>query len=305
MSENKQSAAFSKNRLEHLMRKLAKKIITTTASSAADCTAVKGIDTLQLIHITDYEERRFSVIEPSICLTVEGKKIVTLGSEQYVYDNSNFLISSLDLPITTQVLEAPYNGLLFKIDLQLASELMAEIDFTLFASKPAGRGMGVSKMTPELIEAFNRLLSLADNPRDIPILSPLIQKEILYRLLTGEQGYQLWQLTGKQSRQIACAIDWIRDNYIIPLPIKDLAARSSMSVSNFYKHFRNCTAMSPLQFQKKLRLLEARWLLLSENFDVATSAYRVGYESPSQFSREYKQFFGSAPRDDIRQLEIP
>ncbi len=305
MSENKQPATSRKNIPERIMNKLARKIVSLAAASAADCTAVNGIDTLQLIHITDYEERRFSVIEPSVCLTVIGKKLVTLGNEQYVYDNSNYLISSLDLPIITQVLEAPYIGLLFKINLQLTSELLTEIDFTHFASKPAGRGMGVSKMTPELIEAFSRLLSLADNPHDIPILSPLIQKEILYRLLTGERGYQLWQITGKQSRQITHAIDWIKENYITPLPIKDLAARSSMSVSNFYKHFRNFTAMSPLQFQKKLRLLEARRLLLAENFDVATSAYRVGYESPSQFSREYKKFFGTAPSNDLRQISTP
>ncbi len=151
---------------------------------------------------------------------------------------------------------------------------------------------------------FQRLIDLLDEPRDIPILAPIIQREIFYRLLVGDQGTRLRQMAsvGSQSQQIARAIDWLKGNFSQPLRIDDLATQVNMSTSTFHHHFRTLTAMSPLQYQKWLRLTEARRLMLTENHDAATAAYQVGYESPSQFSREYGRLFGDSPLRDIMNL---
>ena len=164
--------------------------------------------------------------------------------------------------------------------------------------------MAVSEVSLPLLNAFQRLIDLLDQPEDIPILAPLIQREILYRLLMGEQGPRLRQMgaAGSQSHQIARAIDWLKANFSQPLRVDDLAAHARMSTSAFHHHFRALTAMSPLQFQKWLRLHEARRLMLTEHLDAATAAFQVGYESPSQFSREYNRLFGAPPLRDITSL---
>jgi transcriptional regulator GlxA family with amidase domain len=155
-----------------------------------------------------------------------------------------------------------------------------------------------------LLAAFQRLIDLLDEPKDIPILAPIIQREIFYRLLVGDQGTRLRQMasSGSQSQQVARAISWLMSNFAQPLRIDDLAAQVNMSTSTFHHHFRTVTAMSPLQYQKWLRLNEARRLMLAENQDAATAAFQVGYESPSQFSREYGRLFGNSPLRDITSL---
>jgi AraC-like DNA-binding protein len=225
-----------------------------------------------------------------------------------VYDANHFLITSVDLPTVTQVTKAtpekPYLGLVFKLDRREISQLMADSNLPLPREQQASRGMATGKVTLPLLTAFQRLIDLLDEPMDIPILAPIIQREIYYRLLVSDQGARLRQIVsvGSQSHQIARAIDWLKGNFTQSLRIDDLAAKAHMSASTFHHHFRSVTAMSPLQFQKWLRLTEARRLMLTENHDAATAAFQVGYESPSQFSREYSRLFGAPPSRDITYL---
>jgi AraC-like DNA-binding protein len=171
-------------------------------------------------------------------------------------------------------------------------------------AQESSRGMAIGDVTLPLLTAFQRLIDLLDEPKDIPILAPIFQREIIYRLLVGDQGARLRQMAsaGSQSRQIARAIGWLKGNFTRPLRIDDLAAQVNMSTSTFHHHFRALTAMSPLQYQKWLRLNEARRLMLTEHVDAANAAFQVGYESPSQFSREYRRFFGESPLRDITYL---
>jgi AraC-like DNA-binding protein len=246
--------------------------------------------------------------EPSICLIAQGTKRVLLGEEAYVYDLNHFLITSVDLPVVAQVIEAsrerPYFGLKLKLDPQMIAQLMVDSNLPLPRRPQAGRGMAVSEVQLPLLDAFRRLIDLLDEPQDIPILAPLVQREISYRLLVGDQAARLRQIgaAGNQSHQIARAIDWLKGNFTRTLRVGLLAAHAQMSTSAFHHHFRAMTNMSPLQFQKWLRLHEARRLMLTEHHDAATASLRVGYESPSQFSREYSRLFGAPPLRDIRSL---
>jgi AraC-like DNA-binding protein len=249
-----------------------------------------------------------AMYEPSICLTTQGGKRVMLGDDTYVYDAHHFLITSVDLPTVVQIIEAspdkPFLGLILKLDQREISQLMVDSNLPPPRPQQSSRGMATGEVTVQLLTAFHRLIELLDEPRDIPILAPTIQREICYRLLVSDQGARLRQmaLTGSQSQQIARAIYWLKSNFAQPLRIDSLAAQVNMSTSTFHHHFRQVTAMSPLQYQKWLRLNEARRLMLAENQDAAAAAFEVGYESPSQFSREYSRLFGGPPLRDISSL---
>lgn len=247
------------------------------------------------------------LMEPSIAVVVEGSKRMILGTESYDYDISRFLITSLELPATAHTLgctpNAPYLGFVLRLDFMLMSELLLQLpDIPL--EKNSSRGMLLCQTTPELLDAFSRLLALLDQPETIPVMAPLIQREIYYRLLTGEQGGPLRQMayTDSHSHKISRAINWLRDNFTEPLQIETLAGQVQMSTSNFHLHFREITAMTPLQYQKWLRLNEARRLMLTEDMDAGSAAFKVGYESASQFNREYSRLFGAPPLRDIRRL---
>lgn len=248
------------------------------------------------------------ILGPSMCLLVQGAKRVLLGEDVYVYDAHHFLITSVDLPVVAQVIEAskkkPYLGLVLELDQRAIAQLMVDSSLPPPRVQQASRGMAVSEVSLPLLNAFQRLVDLLDEPKDIPILAPLIQREILYRLLVGEQGPRLRQIgvAGSRSHQVARAIHWLKGNFTKPLRVDDLAEQARMSTSTFHHHFRALTAMSPLQFQKWLRLHEARRLMLVEHHDAATAAFQVGYESPSQFSREYSRLFGKPPLRDITSL---
>ncbi len=248
------------------------------------------------------------LLAASICLVGQGSKRLFLGKEAYVYDANHFLITAVDLPVVTQVIEAsserPFLGLTMALDLRLVAQLMLSGDRPL-ADPPKDRlGVAVSEVAPPLLEAFNRLIDLLDHPRDIGVLAPLIQQEITYRLLTGEQGPRLRQIAsvGHHGYRIAQTIDWLKENFARSLRVEELADQAGLSASAFHSHFRAMTALSPLQFQKRIRLNEARRLMLTEHVDASTAAFRVGYESPSQFSREYSRQFGAPPMRDIRNL---
>ena len=256
------------------------------------------------------------VYEPCICLVAQGAKRVMLGDDEYVYDANHYLISSVGLPVVANVVETspevPLLGLALKLDMHMLAQMM--VDSNLPISHPvvrpvtrtgrSGRGMRVSEVSMPLLNAFQRLLDLLDSPQDVPVLSPLIHKEILYRLLVGEQGHYLRQLvsTGSHGFQIARAIDWLKKNFIQPLKVDSLARQIGMSTSTFHYHFRAMTSMSPLQYQKWMRLHEARRLMFMEHLDATSAAFQVGYESPSQFSREYRRQFGTPPLRDIKNL---
>ncbi len=246
--------------------------------------------------------------EPSICLMAQGAKRVLLGDDSFVYDAHHYLITSVHLPTVVQIISAsrekPCLGLMLKLDQREISQMMADSNLPPPRAQQSSRGMATGEVTLPLINAFQRIMDLLAEPKDIPILAPIIQREIIYRLLVGDQGARLRQIAsaGSQSQQIARALDWLKGNFTQALHIEDLAAQASMSNSTFHHHFRSMTALSPLQYQKQLRLHEARRLMLAERMDAATAAFQVGYESPSQFSREYNRMFGAPPLKDITNL---
>ncbi|HAS6905145.1 TPA: helix-turn-helix domain-containing protein [Vibrio parahaemolyticus] len=245
---------------------------------------------------------------PSICLIAQGRKQVLLGEESFIYDANHFLISSVDLPIIANIIEAseeqPYLGLIMELDLTEISQLIVDSELAFTQSKEAQKGIAVGELSESLLDAFVRLAELLDEGQNIKILAPIIKREIFYRLLMSEQGTRLHQIVtaGSHSHQIAKAIDWLKNNFVKPLSVGDLASYTGMSKSSFYTHFRSMTSMTPLQFQKKLRLSEARRLMLTENLDSMAATFKVGYESPSQFSREYSRLFGAPPSKDIKSL---
>lgn len=252
----------------------------------------------------------FCLIEPSVVLVVQGTKQMVIGGEAFPYNTSNFLITSLDLPATSQVMQAsddkPCLGLVLKLDIRILAELIAQGILPHHKEKATGMGAGLGTMTPDIMEPFKRLLDLMNEPTAIGILAPLIQREIHYRLLLSNQSSLLRQIASvdSQSHRIGKAIDWLKTHYQNNLRVEDLASLVQMSTPTFHHHFRQLTAMSPLQYQKRLRLSEAKRLMLNEQLDASSAAFKVGYESPSQFSREYSRLFGMPPKRDIEQLRL-
>ncbi|MBD8495794.1 AraC family transcriptional regulator [Pseudomonas syringae] len=248
------------------------------------------------------------MVPPSIVLVAQGAKQMWAGGEGFPYDASRFLVTSLDLPANSEVIEAspdrPCLGLTLKLDVRMLAELIAQGRLPPVRGKAAGRSVGIGSATPTILAPLIRLLELLDEPEAIAVMAPMIQREIHYRLLQGDQAARLRQIASVdgQGHRIARAIDWLKLNYAAALRVEDLAARVQMSPPTFHHHFRQLTAMSPLQYQKWLRLTEARRLMLSEHLDVSSAAFKVGYESPSQFSREYGRLFGVPPKRDIMAL---
>jgi AraC-like DNA-binding protein len=293
------------NTMEASLETLKKNIARWTENDERLDTVVPG---LSLFRRVEPSQPTSGMYEPSICMVAQGAKRVLLGDDAYVYDAHHYLITSVHLPTVVQILEAsrekPYLGLMLKLDQREISQLMVDSNLPPPRAQQARRGMATGEVTLPLLTAFQRLIELLAEPQDIPILAPIIQREIIYRLLVGDQGARLRQIAsaGSQSHQIARAIDWLKGNFTKPLYIEDLATQINMSTSTFHHHFRALTAMSPLQYQKTLRLNEARRLMLTERLDAATAAFQVGYESPSQFSREYNRLFGAPPLRDITNL---
>jgi AraC-like DNA-binding protein len=250
----------------------------------------------------------YGVTAPSFCVIAQGSKELLLGKARYRYDAFHYLLVSAGLPVTGHVIEAskerPYLGLRVLLDPALVSAVL--IDANHRGSRPNStvRGLTVSKISTTLLDAVVRLVRLVDAPDDHRMLAPLITREIVYRLLLGEQGGHLRQIAvaGASESRMSKAIELIRGSYDKPLRIGGLARKLGMSTSGFHHHFKSATAMSPLQFQKHLRLQEARRLLVADDFDAATAAYRVGYDDPSHFSRDYKRLFGEPPMRDVERL---
>ena len=269
------------------------------------------IDGLILHRLSAPSPPAHGVQKPTFCLAVQGVKQAILGDDIHLHDPSHYLLVSADLPLTAQIVEAtpqtPYLGFCLDLDLPQIGAMLIEMDLPAppadEKSSPAP-GLSLSRTDASLLDAVLRLLRLLETPTDIPMLAPLARREIFYRLLTGEQGARLRQLSVSNSltRRVSRAIDWLQQNYAEPLRIDTLAGEVCMSVSGLHHHFKAVTALSPLQYQKHLRLQEARRLLLDGSLDAATAGYRVGYQSPSQFSREYRRLFGAPPRQDLSRL---
>ena len=289
-------------RMEQELDALRREIARLTESREDPTTAVPG---LSMYRLPQPIEAVVGMHEPSVCIIAQGAKRVMLGEDAYAYDPYHYLLTSIHVPTVVQVQEAspekPYMGITLTLDLREVSQMMVDSNLPAPRSQKSSRGMATGEMTPALVDAFKRLVGLLDDEESIPIMAQTIQREILYRLLVGDQGACLRQIaaTGSQSQQIAQAIEWLKENYLEPLHVEELASRTGMSTSTFHHHFRTMTASSPLQYQKRLRLQEARRLMLMERIDAASAAFHVGYESPSQFSREYSRLFGAPPVKDI------
>ncbi|MGK5055336.1 AraC family transcriptional regulator N-terminal domain-containing protein [Janthinobacterium sp. LB2P49] len=257
-------------------------------------------------------ESLFHAARPSVAIIAQGAKDVTLGSETFHYSRMQYLLTSVDLPVQVRVVEAsvdkPHLCVVLGIDIaDVAALLDSESNGVSAAQQkilPATRGISVSDVSAELLDAMLRLVRLLDKPEEIATLAPLIRRELTYRLLNGPVGARLrhMALASSQSHQVGQAIDWIKHNYCEPLRIEHLAGMANMSMSSLHHHFKAITAMTPMQYQKLLRLQEARRLMLVEQIDAGTAGYRVGYASESQFSREYSRQFGRAPMRDVGQV---
>ncbi|MBC7682006.1 MAG: AraC family transcriptional regulator [Ferruginibacter sp.] len=243
--------------------------------------------------------------QPMLCIVAQGAKRTLLGDTIVGYGAGQYLVVSVDLPITGSVTQASADAPYLALSLELDPAVLADMLLTLPGAAQVAPlpGLAVSPVTPDLLDAAVRLLRLLDRPADIPMLAPLAEREILYRLLTGTQAPMLRQIALAHSRmaQVGRAIGWIRSHFAEPLRIAAVAQQANMSASTFHRHFKAVTAMSPLQYQKQIRLQEARRLLLAGQADAASIGFAVGYESPSQFSREYARMFGQPPvRDAVR-----
>ncbi len=246
--------------------------------------------------------------EPSLLVIPQGQKRVDLGKESFVFGETTFLLTSIELPIVSRVcsasVERPYLAFFLKLDMGIVRDVL-HCDEVSIPAPPAGtRGMVLGEATVELLAPCCRMVQLLDTPQDVPFFGKLLQREIIYRLLQGTQGDRLRSVAtlADQNHRTARAVNWLRENYEKTLNVDDLASISGMSRSTLHHHFRSLTAMSPLQFQKQLRLHAARQKLLTGELDAASAAFEVGYESPSQFNREYKRFFGQPPMRDIQAL---
>jgi len=268
-----------------------------------------AIPSLFFYHHTSITEPAYRVYKPAFCVIVQGVKEVLLAQERFEYGPSNYLIASMNLPVIGQIIkastEAPYLSLKLEFTTNQIMEVLNECNIHVTSKENARRAMFVGQMESSIQDAVLRLIRLLDTPDEIPFLAPLYTKEILFRLLQGPYGGELAQIAveGSSTYRIREAIEYIVHHWEQPFRVEDLAETASMSVSSFHRHFKEITAMSPLQFQKQLRLQEARRLLMAESADAADVAFRVGYESASQFSREYSRMFGAPPRSDIKRLK--
>ncbi|UXL36404.1 AraC family transcriptional regulator [Pseudomonas fragi] len=242
-----------------------------------------------------------------ICFILQGSKRVAINNHLLSYDSEQYLISALDLPLSGQILDTDEGQPYVAVSLVLDPAILAQLAVTIPAvseSEQKGMGITINPMTRSLRDTLLRLLSLLDTPADIPVLGPMVERELLYRLLQGPQGRLLRQIAQPDGAlgSIRRAVAWIRDNYSVRLRIEALCDASGMSRASLHRHFRSMTGLSPVQYQKQLRLQEARQLLLAGEHRASDVAYAVGYESASQFSREYLRQFGTPPARDVRQI---
>jgi AraC-like DNA-binding protein len=300
------NAVLPPHRMRELRQELARRIASFIGPKERLVTRVPG---LFLSRRTAPTAPASATYEPSLAVVAQGRKRATLGGTTFIFDESQYLLTSLDLPVICNVIEAseeaPYLSFVLKLEMPIIRELLSQEEIhtpEAQADRPA-----MAAITAELLEACVRLVALLETPQDMPFLGSLIQREIIYRILRGPEGARLRAIAtlGDQSHRAAKAIAWVRTNYATPVQVEDLAKIAGMGVSTLHHHFRALTAMSPLQYQKQLRLHAARERMLIDGLDAASAAFEVGYESASQFNREYGRFFGQPPMRAIRTLRSP
>lgn len=246
-----------------------------------------------------------AIYEPNLCLLVQGAKEVWLGDEQLEYQQLHYLIAPVTLPVSCKITTAsesePYLALSVSLDLSDLTDLIIDMAHKIEPPAKSSRGIAIGEADLPLLSVFHRLVQLLDSPEDIPVVLPLIKREMLYRVLLGPVGSQVQEFMriDSQAHRISKVTELLRDQYKQPLRIKDLAEAVHLSESRLFQAFKAVTSMSPLQFQKQLRLNEARRIMLYEGLEASTASYKVGYESPSQFSREYSRLFGAPPKADV------
>jgi AraC-like DNA-binding protein len=289
-----------------MRQSLAHRIAAIAGREGEHRTAIPG---LSLYYRTTPTSCYHASYEPGLSIFVQGRKRIILGGTEYLCDGSSFLLSSIDVPAQSQIVEAservPLLCMFLSLDMPTVREVLSRDDVPEIKASSHRQGFAVGETTVGLLGACNRLLELVDTPEDIPFLSHLIQREILYRILRTPQAERLRAIatSGDLSQRTARAIAWLRANFAKPLHMEDLASTARMGVSTLHHQFRALTSMSPLQYQKQLRLQTARQRMLMDGLDASSAAYEVGYESISQFSREYSRFFGQPPIRDIKALK--
>lgn len=249
-----------------------------------------------------------AVAYPSVCFMAQGAKVLHLGDTDHRYDPFHYLLITAELPLSSEVVKAsekePYLSMVLRLDPELVGQVMIEAGETTGGGGTEPMALDVSPLGEDLLDAALRLVRLVEAPEEAKVVAPLVTREIVYRLLRGKQGNRLRHVAalGGHSPRIAPAIRRLHADYDQPLPVEELAAKVGLSASRFHHHFKSVTGMTPLQFQKQLRLQEARRLLLTDDLDAATAGYRVGYSSASHFSRDYKRLFGDPPMQDVERL---
>ncbi len=284
---------------------IARQIRRLTPSEGDHATAIPGLQ----VHRRDAATNCYpGTYEPSLTFFAQGQKRISFGGTSHLCDGATLLLASVDMPVVSEIVEAseaiPYLSMTLKLDMALVREILSHDELQAGQGIRAGGGLAFGKTPTDLLEAGSRLLKLLDRPADIPFLGNLMQREILYLLLRGPYGQRLRAIvtTGDQSQRVAKAIAWLRANYAKPLRVEKLAQVARMGVSTFHHHFHVLTDMSPLQYQKRLRLQVARQRMLVDGLDAASAAFEVGYESASQFNREYSRMFGQPPIRDVRAI---
>jgi AraC-like DNA-binding protein len=308
MEKNKNQAEVITGRVPELQAELASKVAHLIGSAEKMATAIPRVT---LARRTAATATCPVTYEPSVIVIAQGRKQVQVGSDFLTYDPSRYLLTAVDLPTVTRVVEAsneaPCLAIALKLDLSIVREFLSREEFHTLEASPDGPAMTTGCVTEQFLGAWFRLLDLLVTPEDIPFLSGFIEREIIYRVLRGKEGARLRAIAtlGDQSHRTAKAIAWIKANYARPLRVEELAEVAGMAVSTLHHHFRSLTAMGPLQYQKQIRLQAARARMLADDVDAATVAFEVGYESASQFNREYSRLFGQPPIRDMRMLRSP
>jgi len=301
---NHQQSDERAERTQASCNELAKQIMRVVHEDGA----VEALPGIYLSRRATPTELGHGIWPSSFCVIAQGSKELLLGGERYHYDPAHYLIATATLPVASRIVEAspeqPYLGLVFTLDPTLVSSVMVEADSPVLHSQSPVKAINVSPLDAALLDAVVRLVRLIDTPEEARFLTPLIKREIIFRLLMGEQSSRLRYVAGAggNPQRIAEAIARLHQEFDQPLRMEEMASKLGMSVSSFHHHFKEVTSMSPLQFQKHLRLQEARRLMLGEHLDVTSAGSRVGYDDTSHFNREYKSLFGVPPRRDVERL---
>ena len=294
----------------HRLQTIREELVERIARAIPEDSVIEPLKGIHLARRSTPSEKIHSVLEPSFCVIAQGSKEVFVGNTRYQYDPFNYFLATIELPRVSQVLDAskdkPYLSFRLELDANIVGSVLVEAGHPIPSGNTDVSAMNVSPIDVDLLDAIVRLVRLLDTLNEVRMLMPLITREIIYRLLMGDQGARLRYLTihGGFTTHIARAVEQLRQNFDQSLRIEQLADEVGMSVSSFHQHFKSVTAMSPLQFQKRLRLQEARRLMLGEDLDATSAAYRVGYNDASHFNREYKSLFGNPPMRDIQRLHV-